>query len=251
MVVAAVIGGGLGPRAARAADSGQGSTPLADDRTLVALAVALACADAPQAEPSPPSGPELSVPANDGPELELVATVRAKALKFDVVPKTQVIFHGSGRRKTTWKTERVNLPMHPEPGVTYRDVAVRLTVTSDIQELVALLREAKNASTGIQMEADPPAAAPAAAPSSSTSPGPGATPDPKPVPAAKTPSAEKTTAVPKPTSAPRTTSTASTTATSAPIAPSAPAPSATAAPAPAAPPAPTATPAPAPPAPAR
>jgi hypothetical protein len=262
--LAVVIGLGLVPRAVRAADSGQGSTPLADDRTLVALAVALACADAPQAEPPAPGGPDLSAPANDGPELELVATVRAKALKFDIVPKTQVVFQGTGRRKTTWKTERVNLPMHPEPGVTYRDVAVRLTVTSDIQELAALLREAKNASAGIQMEADPPAAAP----SSSTSPGPGATPDPKPVPAAKTPSAQKTTAAPKPMSAPRTTSTSSTaapsvptatapTATAAPIAPSAPAPSATAAPAPAAPqapaspPAPTATPAPAPPAPAR
>jgi hypothetical protein len=155
--LAVAIGLGLVPRAVRAADSGQGSTPLADDRTLVALAVALACADAPQAEP-PPGGPELSGPANDGPELELVATVRAKALKFDVVPRTQVVFQGSGRRKTTWKTERVNLPMHPEPGVTYRDVAVRLTVTSDIEELAALLKEAKRASAGIVMEKDAPAA---------------------------------------------------------------------------------------------
>ncbi len=163
--LAIAIGLGLVPRAARAADSEQGSTSLADDRTLVALAVALACADAPQAEPPPPGGREPSGPADDGPELELVATVRAKALKFDVVPRTQVVFQGSGRRKTTWKTERVNLPMHPEPGVTYRDVAVRLTVTSDIQELAALLREAKKASAGIQMEqqADPPAATEAGA----------------------------------------------------------------------------------------
>ncbi len=180
VVAVVVVGAGLGPSAARAADSGQGSTPLADDRTLVALAVALACADAPQAEPPPAGGPDLGAPSNDGPELELVATVRAKALRFDVVPRTQVAFQGTGKRKTAWKTERVNLPMHPQPGVTYRDVAVRLTLTSDIQELGALLREAKKASAGIQMEqADPPAVAPAPA-------------------AAATPTTPSTTTVPAP-----------------------------------------------------
>jgi hypothetical protein len=192
VVVAVVIGGGLAPRAARAVESGQGSTPLADDRTLVALAVALACADAPQAEPPAPGGPALGAPANDGPELELVATVHAKALKFDVVPKTQVVFQGSGRRKTTWKTERVNLPMNPQPGVTYRDVAVRLTVTSDIQELAALLREAKKAAAGIQMEqqVDPPAApaAPAAGASAKPTSGAATVPSTTALPAAVAPS---------------------------------------------------------------
>ena len=74
----AVLAGAY-PRLARAADSGQGSTPLADDRTLVALAVALACAEAPEAGAG---APELSAaaPAGQGPELELVATVHARAL---------------------------------------------------------------------------------------------------------------------------------------------------------------------------
>jgi len=158
----AVLAGAF-PRPARAADSGQGSTPLADDRTFVALAVALACAEAPEADAGAPA-PSAAAPAEQGPELELVATVHAKALKFEVVPKTQVAFQGGGKRKTVWKTERVNLPMHPQPGVVYRDVAVRLTITSDVDELAALLREAKRASAGIVLEEDAPASASPAKP---------------------------------------------------------------------------------------
>ena len=169
--LASMIGAGLCPRAARAADTGERSSALADDRTLVALAVALACAEAPEAEPQAP--PAQAAPASDGPEIELVATVRAKALKFEVVPKTQGAFEGAGKRKTVWKTERVNLPVHPQPGVVYRDVAVRLTVTGGVEELAALLKEAKRASAGIVLGQDAPAApsAPAAmdAPGSSGS----------------------------------------------------------------------------------
>jgi hypothetical protein len=137
-------------------------TPLADDPTLIALAVSLSCGNAPDVELTPP--PPSTPPANVGPELELVATVRAKALKFDVVPKVDVAFKGSGRRRTVWKTERVNLPVHPEPGVTYHDVAVRLTITSTIEELAELLANAKRASRGIHLETDdaPPPVEPAA-----------------------------------------------------------------------------------------
>jgi hypothetical protein len=151
-----------------------GASPLADDPTLIALAVALSCSDAPEAIEGVPQGP--SGPAATGPEIELVATVRAKTLKFDEVPKVDVVFRGSGRRRTVWKTERVNLPVHPQPGVVYHDVQVRLTISSDLDELTSMLREAKRASRGIRIEdvasaapvapakpADPPKAAPAAA----------------------------------------------------------------------------------------
>ena len=153
-----VIAAGVSPRAARA-DSGEGSAPLADDRTMIALAVALACADAPQAGEQAPSE-TAAAPASDGPEIELVATVHAKALKFDAVPETRVLIQGTGRRKTVWKTERVNLPMHPQPGVVYRDVAIRLTVASDIGEFAALLKEARRASAGIVLEQGALAAVP-------------------------------------------------------------------------------------------
>lgn len=141
-----------------AADAPGGAGQLADDPTLIALAVSLACAEAPDAAESPPSGPETIAPA--GPELELVATVRAKALRFDEVPKISIKFLGKTPRRTVWKTERVNLPVHPEPGVTYRDVAVRLTVTSSLEELSSLLAQAKRASRGITLETDEASAAP-------------------------------------------------------------------------------------------
>ncbi len=142
---------------------GGGAMPLADDPTLIALAVALSCSDAPEGGEAAPQGP--SGPAAAGPEIELVATVRAKALRFDEVPKVDVVFRGTGKRKTVWKTERVNLPMHPEPGVTYRDVQLRLTISSDVDELTSMLRQARLAARGIRVEEDAgPPAAPVEAP---------------------------------------------------------------------------------------
>jgi hypothetical protein len=145
----------LSPSARAAAQAAP--TPLADEPTLIALAVSLSCANAPEVEERAPAG--VAVPAPDGPELELVATVRAKALTFDVVPKVDVKFSGSTPRRTTWKTERVNLPARPEPGVTYHDVAVRLTITSTIEELGRLLAEAQRAARGIRIERDDAASA--------------------------------------------------------------------------------------------
>ncbi|MFL5272724.1 MAG: hypothetical protein ACJ79E_11755 [Anaeromyxobacteraceae bacterium] len=145
---------------ASAAETQGDAAPLADDATLIALAVALSCADAPDAPGAPPAEPPRVTPT--GPELELVASVKAKTLKFDEVPKVNVVFKGNAARKTVWKTERVNLPQNPQAGVTYRDVEVRLTITSDIDELSSLIREAKRASHGVRiepLEAAQPAAA--------------------------------------------------------------------------------------------
>jgi hypothetical protein len=147
--LALLLGGAL-PLNAGAAEAQGDAAPLADDATLIALAVALSCADAPDAPGAPPAEPPRVTPS--GPELELVASVKAKALKFDEVPKVNVVFKGSGARRTVWKTERVNLPLRPQAGVTYRDVEVRLTITSDIDELLSLIREAKRASNGVRIE---------------------------------------------------------------------------------------------------
>jgi hypothetical protein len=182
------------------ADAPGGAGQLADDPTLIALAVSLACAEAPDAAEAPPSGPETIAPA--GPELELVATVRAKALRFDEVPKISIKFLGKTPRRTVWKTERVNLPVHPEPGVTYRDVAVRLTVTSSLDELSALLAQAKRASRGITLETDEaPAAAPTPVPAAAPTPVPAAAPS-APSAAPRAPAAPRPPAPPAPPAAP-------------------------------------------------
>ncbi|HEY6099621.1 MAG TPA: hypothetical protein VIW03_09335 [Anaeromyxobacter sp.] len=157
--LAALLGGAI-PAKAPAAEGPGDASPLADNATLIALAVALSCADAPEAVAAPPAE-GAGVPA-EGPALELAATVHAAALRFDEVPKVDVVFHGNGKRRTVWKAERVNLPAHPEAGVTYRDVQVRLTITSDIDELASLLNEAKRASRGVRIE-PPEAVEPAAA----------------------------------------------------------------------------------------
>jgi hypothetical protein len=178
LLVAAAAALPAGRAAAQAAPS-----PLADDPTLIALAVSLACAHGPENGEMFPPPDAPPPPAVHGPELELVATIRAKAIKFDEVPHIDVQFKGTGKRRTTWRTERVNLPMHPDPGVTYRDVAVRLIVTSTAEELGDLLAQAKRAARGIRIERDdavtPAAAAAPAAPvnvpaAASTSPAPAA-----------------------------------------------------------------------------
>src|SRR6266508_4468692 len=96
----------------RAGASG-GGAPLADDPTLIALAVALSCADAPEGvERAPGDSPG----AGAEPEIELIATIRAKALRFDAVPDGDVVLRAAGKRRTAWKAERVNLPVHAEAG---------------------------------------------------------------------------------------------------------------------------------------
>ena len=56
------------------AGRGEGASPVADDPTLIALAVALACA-----EPLSPQGGQLPA-GTSGAEIELVTTVRALSL---------------------------------------------------------------------------------------------------------------------------------------------------------------------------
>ena len=139
-----------GVSAAARADAG--APPLADDPTLVALAVALSCADAPDA-----AMPGAAATPPGAPEVELVATVRASSLVFDEVPKLDAILRGKGARRLAWKAERVNLPERPDPGFVYRDVVVRVTVAGDLDDLTALLADAKRASRGLRIETPPPA----------------------------------------------------------------------------------------------
>ena len=58
-------------------------------------------------------------------EIEAGATVRAKKLRFERAPETEVRFPGSDEERSGSHTERENLPDEVEPGVTYRDVKVR------------------------------------------------------------------------------------------------------------------------------
>jgi hypothetical protein len=134
------------PRTPRA--EGEAAAPLADDPTLIALAVALACAE----PPAPTQAPEGAAPAPPRPEIELVTTVRARSLRLDAIPRLDGVLRGAAGRRTSWRAERLNLPARPEPGVVYRDVEVRLTLSTDVDGLAAMLREAKQAARGLRLE---------------------------------------------------------------------------------------------------
>jgi hypothetical protein len=73
-------------------------------------------------------------------DLAITATVTAKELRFDVVPNPMVEFPGNPKRDTVWDAVRENLPRPVEPGVTYRDIGIRLKIVSrfaDIERIVA------------------------------------------------------------------------------------------------------------------
>ena len=66
----------------------------------------------------------------ENPDLEFTADVKAKELRFEEVPETEVRFTGHPERESASGTDRENLPDEVEPGVTYRDPKVRLRIAS-------------------------------------------------------------------------------------------------------------------------
>jgi hypothetical protein len=68
--------------------------------------------------------------ADRPPDIEIGASVRAKKLRFETVPETEVrTSDGSGP-----KSRRKNLPDKVEPGVTYRDAEVSWSVQANVVE---------------------------------------------------------------------------------------------------------------------
>lgn len=73
-------------------------------------------------------------------DVAITARVQARELKFEIVPDPKVNFFGSHERNTEWSSERENLPEKVQPGVTYRNIGVRLKIVSvfaDIDRIVA------------------------------------------------------------------------------------------------------------------
>lgn len=73
-------------------------------------------------------------------DLAITATVTAKELSFKVVPNPKVEFTGKPERDTVWDAERDNLPRPLQPGITYRNIGIRLKIVSrfaDIERIVA------------------------------------------------------------------------------------------------------------------
>jgi hypothetical protein len=66
----------------------------------------------------------------ENPDIEISADVKARELRFEKVPETEVRFPGRSERESVSATERENLPEEVEPGVTYHDPRVRLRIAT-------------------------------------------------------------------------------------------------------------------------
>jgi hypothetical protein len=70
----------------------------------------------------------LDRPGN--PDIEFTADVRARELRFEEVPETEVSFPGNPRRESVSGTERENLSEEVKPGITYRNPRVQLRIAT-------------------------------------------------------------------------------------------------------------------------
>jgi hypothetical protein len=89
-----------------------------------------------QLEPLPP---DASV---DEADIAITAHVKAQSLRFDEVPNPTVEFPGQPKRDTVWEAQRENLPTPVEPGVTYRNIGIRLKITSVFSDIDRIVAEA-------------------------------------------------------------------------------------------------------------
>jgi hypothetical protein len=81
------------------------------------------------------------VPEEDA-DLVIIANVTAKELRFDAVPNPKVEFPGKPERATEWSAERTNLPPQVQPGVTYRNIGIRLKIVSRFADIDRIVAEA-------------------------------------------------------------------------------------------------------------
>jgi hypothetical protein len=105
-------------------------------------------------------------------DVSITATVRAQELTFEVVPNPTVEFPGKHKRETVWDAVRENLPRAVEPGVTYRDIGIRLKIVSRFADIERIVAEALG-EIPVTDEMQPPATTspqPNTSPPASTSP---------------------------------------------------------------------------------
>jgi hypothetical protein len=96
-----------------------------------------------QAAPALPVLPDIrNDPDVKAADIAIIANITAEELRFDVVPNSTVEFPGKPQSKTIWQAERFNLPDKIEPGVTYRNIGIRLKITSTLADIDRIVAEA-------------------------------------------------------------------------------------------------------------
>jgi len=120
---------------------------------LVILCVASASAQRARSEPATPAEQQASAPqptsqngsqdiSPDTADIVIMANVTAKELRFEVVPNPTVEFPGKPRSDTQWQAVRENLPPQVQPGVTYRNIGIRLKIVSRLADIERIVAEA-------------------------------------------------------------------------------------------------------------
>jgi hypothetical protein len=117
------------------------TTTQATPAPTTAMTQATPQAAAPASSPNPVPAQSPSVPEEDA-DLVIIANVQAKELRFETVPNPNVEFPGQPQRATEWSAERTNLPRPVQPGVTYRDIGIRLKIVSRFADIDRIVAEA-------------------------------------------------------------------------------------------------------------
>lgn len=94
-------------------------------------------------------------PTPEEADLSITARVTAGEVLFRKVPNPKVEFPGRPERRTLWETERENLPEEVQPGVTYRDIGIRLRIVSVFADIDRIVAEALG-ETPVTDDAAPP-----------------------------------------------------------------------------------------------
>jgi hypothetical protein len=68
------------------------------------------------------------------PDVEISAAVRAKEIRFECKPDVEVAAYADSPASAESVSERENLPDELEPGVTYRDFAVRWRLAARLED---------------------------------------------------------------------------------------------------------------------
>jgi hypothetical protein len=68
------------------------------------------------------------------PDVEISASVRAEELRFECIPDVDVSAYADSPASAESVSERENLPDELEPGVTYRDFAVRWRLSARLED---------------------------------------------------------------------------------------------------------------------
>lgn len=124
-----------------------------------ATCVVLFCAtaNAQQTTTQPPASPKVQIqlstsgskldslksdPDAQAADIAIIADIRAESLLFEAVPNPTVEFPGNQKLKTVWEAFRDNLPTPVQPGVTYRNIGIRLKITSAFADIDRIVSEA-------------------------------------------------------------------------------------------------------------